>query len=251
MTGLPVRWSQDRTESLTASVHARAQVHRVEAGYDDDGHLLGLRVHIVADLGNPVLYFSGVGPVFVTVSSLGGAYRVPELGWTMSAAATTTCPVGAYRGLGQPEAHLTTERVMDAIAADLGLDPAEVRRRNLLPDGPRPWTGHGGQRIDVGDLGPHLDHLLAAFDYRGWRDRQAAARAEGRHLGIGLSTLVQGTTPTQHDTPGASGPWRSGSCRCCPTVASRSASAPSRRARPTRRRWPRSPPTPSGPTWTR
>jgi carbon-monoxide dehydrogenase large subunit len=205
MVARPVRWTGDRTEALVASVHSRAQVHHVEAGFDDDGLLLALRVDVVADLGNPVLYFSGVGPAIVTVSSLSGAYRVPAVGWSLAAVATTTCPVGAYRGFGQPEAHLTTERVMDAVAADLGLDPVEVRRRNLLPDAPRPWRGPTGQRIDVGELGPHLDHLLTAFGYEGWRDRQAAARAAGRHVGIGVSTLVQGTTPTQHDTAGRFG----------------------------------------------
>ncbi len=205
MTGRTVRWSQDRTEALTASVHARAQVHRVEAGYDDTGRVLALKVAIVADLGNPVLYFSGIGPALVTVSSLSGGYAIDQLGWSLSGVATTTCPVGAYRGFGQPEAHFTTERVMDLVAADLGLDPLDVRRRNLLPDRPRPWRGHRGQRLDVGALGAHVDQLAAEFDYRRWRQLQRIARAEGRWVGIGLSTLVQGTTPTQNDTAGRFG----------------------------------------------
>ncbi|MDE3204460.1 MAG: xanthine dehydrogenase family protein [Acidobacteriota bacterium] len=205
MVGRPVRWSQDRTESLTASVHSRAQVHHVEAGYDDTGRLLALDVRILSDVGNPVLYFAGVGPAMVTVSSLSGAYAVAHLGWHLSCVATNTCPVGAYRGFGQPEAHLTAERVMDAIAGALGLDPVEVRRVNLLPDQPRPWRGHGGQRIDPGSLGEQFEMLLDRFDYRGWRARQAAARAAGRYVGIGVSTLVQGTTPTQNDTAGRFG----------------------------------------------
>jgi carbon-monoxide dehydrogenase large subunit len=205
MTGRTVRWSQDRTESLTASVHARAQRHDVEVAYDDTGRVLALRVHVVADLGNPVLYFSGVGPALVTVSSLTGGYDIPEVAWTLSCVATTTCPVGAYRGFGQPEAHLTTERVMDLIAADLGLDPVAVRRRNLLPDAPRPWRSPSGGRLDIGDLGPHLDALLDDFGYGTWRTRQAAARSAGRYVGIGVSTLVQGTAPNQHDTAGRFG----------------------------------------------
>jgi carbon-monoxide dehydrogenase large subunit len=205
ITGRPVRWSQDRTESLTASVHSRAQIHEVEAGYDDHGRILALRVTVLSDLGNPVLYFSGVAPAYVTISSLSGGYRIPAIGWTLSAVATTTCPVGAYRGFGQPEAHFTTERVMDLVASDLGLDPVEVRRRNLLLDAPRPYAGLGGQRIDVGPLGPHLDALLEAIGYDSWRQRQAAARAGGRHIGIGISTLVQGTAPNQHDAAGRFG----------------------------------------------
>ncbi len=202
LTGRPVRWSQDRTESLTASIHARAQVHEVDAGYDTDGRILAMRVRIRSDVGNPVLYFSGVGPAVVSVASLPGAYAIEQLGWQLSCVATNTCSVGAYRGFGQPEAHLTTERVMDLVAADLGLDPVQVRRINLLPDAPRPWRGHGGQRVDVGLLGRQLDTLVEAFGYAEWRRRQGEARAGGRYVGIGVSMLVQGTTPTQNDTAG-------------------------------------------------
>jgi carbon-monoxide dehydrogenase large subunit len=207
MTGRPVRWSQDRTEGLTASIHSRPQVHQIEAGFDDDGRVLAMRVHVRSDVGNPVLYFSGIGPSLVTVASLAGGYHIPSLAWELSCVATTTCPIGAYRGFGQPQAHFTTERVMDLIARRLDLDPAEVRRRNLLPDAPRPWIGHGGERIDVGSLGPHLDQLLASFDYEGWRSRQQSMRAEGRLVGIGLSTLVQGTAPNQHGVAGRFGSW--------------------------------------------
>lgn len=202
ITGRTVRWSQDRTEALTASVHSRAQVHEVEVGYDDAGRVLAMRARILSDLGNPVLYFSGVGPALVSVSSITGAYHIPHLGWKLQCVATATCPVGAYRGFGQPEAHLTTERVMDRVAAAVGRDPAEVRRLNLIPDGERPWRGHNGQRIEPGPLRSQLDLLLDRFGYAGWRSRQAAARADGRLIGIGLSTLVQGTTPTQNDTAG-------------------------------------------------
>ncbi len=207
MTGRPVRWAQDRTEGLTASVHSRPQLHDVVAGYDDDGRVLALAVDVVADIGNPVLYFSGIGPALVTVGALTGGYAIAEHRWTLSCVATTTCPVGAYRGFGQPQAHFTIERVLDLVAADLGLDPAMVRRRNLLPDRPRPWITHNGARVDTGPLGPQLDQLLAAFDYDGWRQRQQAWRATGRFVGIGLSSLVQGTAPTQYGVAGRFGSW--------------------------------------------
>ena len=216
ITGRPVRWSQDRTEGLTASVHSRPQVHEVSAGFDDSGRVIAMRVDVISDVGDPVLYFSGIGPSLVTVGSLGGGYDIPELGWTLSCVATNTCPVGAYRGFGQPQAHLTTERIMDRIAARLGMDPVDVRRRNLLPDAPRPWTGHGGSRIDVGPLGEQLDILIDAFDYRGWRTRQADARAAGRMVGIGISTLVQGTAPTQYGVAGRFGSWEMASVAVLP-----------------------------------
>lgn len=202
LTGRTVRWVQDRTEALTASIHSRAQVHEVDAGYDDRGRIVALQVRVLSDLGNPVLYFSGIGPAIVSVTSLCGAYAIPHVGWELSCVATTTCPVGAYRGFGQPEAHLTTELVMDRIAANLELDPVEVRRRNLLPDLPRPVVSDSGLRIDAGPLGQQLDMLVEAFDYGSWLRRQASARAEGRFIGLGFSTLVQGTAPTQNDTAG-------------------------------------------------
>ncbi|MCU1427392.1 MAG: hypothetical protein JWL83_1392 [Actinomycetia bacterium] len=205
ITGRPVRWSQDRGEGLTASIHSRPQVHDATFGYDDDGRVLALSVRVVSDLGNPVLYFSGVGPSLVTVGALCGGYAIEHHGWSLSCVATTTCPVGGYRGFGQPQSHLTTERVMDLVAADLGIDPAEVRRRNLLPDAPRPFIAHGGARIDVGPLGPQLDQLLDSFQYDAWRERQRAMRDAGRYVGIGLSTLVQGTAPTQYGVAGRGG----------------------------------------------
>jgi len=208
ITGVPVQWAEDRTEALTASVHSRPQVHDVTAAYDDDGRLLALAVDVTSDVGNPVLYFSGIGPSLVTVGALCGAYAVPEHGWTLSCVATTTCPVGAYRGFGQPQAHLTIERVMDRIAQDLGLDPVEVRRRNLIPDAaPRPFTAHGGARVDIGLLDPQLEQLLDEFGYDAWRARQEAARVDGRCIGIGVSVLVQGGAPTQYGVAGRFGSW--------------------------------------------
>lgn len=205
ITGLAVRWSQDRTEALVASVHARAQVHDVEVGFDEGGRVLALRVRLISDLGNPVLYFSGAGPALVSASSLTGGYAIPHLAWELSCVATSTCPVGAYRGFGQPEAHLTTERIMDRVAAELGFDPLHVRRVNLLPDTPRPWWGPGGQRIDAGPLGALVDRLADDFDYLERCRARDRARGEGRFVGIGISTLVQGTAPTQSDTAGRFG----------------------------------------------
>jgi carbon-monoxide dehydrogenase large subunit len=216
ITARPVRWTQDRGEGLTASIHSRPQRHDVTFAYDDDGRVLGLHVRVISDIGNPVLYFSGIGPSLVTVGALCGGYDIAEHGWSLSCVATTTCPVGAYRGFGQPQAHFTTERVMDLVAADLGLDPAEVRRRNLLPDEPRPFVAHGGARVDVGPLGPQLDQLLREFGYGAWRERQTTMRAEGRFVGIGISSLVQGTAPTQYGVAGRFGSYESATVSVLP-----------------------------------
>ncbi|MBA3906848.1 MAG: molybdopterin-dependent oxidoreductase, partial [Pseudonocardiales bacterium] len=216
MLGRPVRWSEDRTEGLTASMHSRDQVHDIDVGYDSTGKVLAYRVRITTNLGNPVLYFSGVAPSLVTVGSLTGGYDFGAVAWELRAVATTTCPLGAYRGFGQPQAHVSTERVLDAIAADLDLDPADVRRNNLIPDTPRPWISAGGSRLDVGSLGAHLDQLLDEFDYAGWRTNQADARDNGRLVGIGLSTLVQGTAPSQYGVAGRFGSWETASVSVLP-----------------------------------
>jgi len=202
ITGRPVRWLEDRTEALVASIHSRPQRVAVEVGYDDSGRVLALEAAIVADLGVPELYFSGVGPPLVTATCLTGGYDIAHVSWRLRCVATNTCPVGAYRGFGQPEAHFVTERIMDRVAAELALDPAELRRLNLIPDRPRPWMGHNHQRMDCGRLGELLDELVDRFDYAGWKDRRAEAKDRGRFVGVGLATLVQGTTPTQHDTAG-------------------------------------------------
>jgi carbon-monoxide dehydrogenase large subunit len=205
ITRRPVRWSQDRTEGLIASMHSREQVHDVTVAYDDSGKVLAYRLDVTANVGNPVLYFSGIGPAIVTVGTLEGGYDFGVVGFDLRCVATNTCPIGAYRGFGQPQAHFATERTLDAIATDLGLDPIAVRRRNLLPDAPRPWITGGGARIDVGALGPHVDALVVEFGYEHWRERQREARAEGRLVGIGVSTLVQGTAPTQYGVAGRFG----------------------------------------------
>ena len=181
------------------------QVHDVVAAYDDTGKLLAYRVDVTANIGNPVLYFSGIGPALVTVGALEGAYDFGVVGFDLRCIATNTCPIGAYRGFGQPQAHFTGERTLDLIAAALDLDRAEVRRRNLVPDAPRPWITGRGARVDVGPLGPHLDTLLSEFGYEQWQARCSAARAEGRWVGIGLSSLVQGTAPTQWGVAGRFG----------------------------------------------
>jgi len=216
MLDRPVRWSQTRHEALTASVHSREQVHDVRVGFDATGRVLAYHVDVVANVGNPLLYFSGIGPALVTVGSLSGAYDLGAVGFDLQCVATNTCPIGAYRGFGQPQAHFSSERTLDLIARELALDPADVRRRNLLPDAPRPFIAPGGARIDVGALEPQLDELLVAFDYAGWRDRQIAARAAGRCVGIGLSTLVQGTAPTQHGVAGRFGSYETATVSVLP-----------------------------------
>ncbi len=215
--GRPVRWVAGKAEQLTASVHSRQQHHDVTVGFDDTGRVTALRARITADLGAPLLYFSGLGPPLVTAGSMPLAYGIEHYAYELIGVATTTCPVGAYRGFGQPEAHVTIERVMDAVATHLGLDPVEVRRRNLRPDdAPRPMIAAPGARLDIGPQRAQLDQLVDALGLDAWRARQRAARAEGRLVGIGFSCLVEASAPTQLGVAGRFGAFESAQVHLAP-----------------------------------
>jgi len=200
-----VVWSQDRTESFTASVHSREQIHDVEVAYRNDGRVLGLRVELYADLGSPTLYFTSAAPALVTTSLLAGCYDIEAYGYVLHAVATNKCPMGAYRGFGQPQAILTIERVMDLVAERLGMDPVDVRRVNFIPDAPRPFESPTGAQYDVGSFSEQFDDLLRLMDYEALRSRQEALRAQGRYLGIGVASMVEATAPNLHAIAGQFG----------------------------------------------
>ena len=247
VTGRTVRWSQDRLEALTGGIHAREQVHDLEVGYDDDGRVLAYQATITADIGAPVLYFSGVAPVAgdrrVAVRRLRlrrGRLR-PALRGHDDRPRRRLPRASASR---RPTS--STERVLDRIAeAMLGIDPVEVRRRNLLPDARGRGSPATGGRIDVGPLGPHLDQLVDAFDLDGWR--RPAGRGPGRGTprrhrrvdagaGHGADAVRRGrAVRVVRDGH------RGGAAR---RPASPSPSGPRARARRTRPSWPRSPRTP-------
>lgn len=201
----PVSWVQDRFESLNASVHSREQIHEVDVAYRNDGRVLGLRVRLFADVGNPVLYFTGAAPALVTTSLLTGTYDIPNYAYELHCVATNKCPMGAYRGFGQPQAILTIERVMDLVAERLDLDPLEVRRQNFIPDSPRPFTSPTGARYDTGSFREQLDRVAEEFHYDDRRIEQQAARADGRYLGIGFASMVESTAPNLHVVAGRYG----------------------------------------------
>jgi aerobic carbon-monoxide dehydrogenase large subunit len=201
----PVCWIQDRTESFTSSVHSRQQVHDVSVAVRRDGKVLGLSVEITADVGNPVLYFTGASPAMVTTSLLTGTYDISNYGFVLRCAATNKCPMGAYRGFGQPQAFVTIERVMDLVAQELGLDPVQVRRINMIPDQPRPYVSVTGARYDVGSFRDQFEELLAFIDYPKSLAERDDARQQGRLAGIGLASVVETTAPNLHVVAGRFG----------------------------------------------
>ena len=193
MTGRPVKWAETRREHLLTIGHGRAQRHRYEVVADDDGKIKALWLDSLIDLGcrHRYLSFMELTPRMGT-----GNYVIPVYGWRMRGVWTNRAPRGIYRGAGRPEATLTIERVIDAVAAATGIDPAEVRRRNFIQPDQFPYASSGGKELggytfDTGDYEKALDKLLEVVDYEGLRREQAEVREHGRLMGIGIAAYVE------------------------------------------------------------
>jgi len=193
MTGRPVKWAESRREHLLTIGHGRAQRHRYEVVADEDGKIEALWLDSLVDLGcrHRYLSFMELTPRMGT-----GTYDIPVYGWRMRGVWTNRAPRGIYRGAGRPEATLTIERVIDAVAKATGVDPAEVRRRNFIGPGQFPYASSGGEKLggyvfDTGEYERALERLLDVADYPGLRREQEAARAQGRVLGIGMAAYVE------------------------------------------------------------
>ncbi|HLH99710.1 MAG TPA: xanthine dehydrogenase family protein molybdopterin-binding subunit [Acidimicrobiales bacterium] len=189
--GRPVRWSETRSESMVGLGHGRAQLQDVTIGGTRDGRVLAYRLEVVQDAGAyPVI--GAHLPTFTRMMA-SGTYDIPTVQFTTTAVVTNTTPVVAYRGAGRPEATTAIERAMDLYAAELGLDPVEVRRRNLVAPDRFPFTTPTGAVYDCGDYARALDLAVEASGYARLREEQARRRAAGDRslLGIGVSTYVE------------------------------------------------------------
>jgi carbon-monoxide dehydrogenase large subunit len=190
--GRGVRWMDTRSESIVSMTHGRAQVQDVELGACRDGTVVGLRVDLLADAGAyPIATFLPA----TTQMMLSGVYRIPKIACRGRSAVTNTTPVAPYRGAGRPEATALLERAMDMLAVDLDMDPAEIRRRNLIPPDAFPHTTVTGATYDVGDYGRALAEALRLSGYEQLRANQAERRDRDDRvqLGIGISTYVEVT----------------------------------------------------------
>jgi carbon-monoxide dehydrogenase large subunit len=194
--GRPVKWVLGRRESFLSDIHARDQEIAVEVGAGADGTLLGLRAAITAAVGPCSAYpRSSVVEGGQVLRLLPGPYRLRHYQAALTVVAQNRGMTSQYRAVGHPIAAAVTEAMVDLVARDLGLDPAEVRRRNLVRPEDLPWTTAGGNVLDSGSYLAALERLLAAADYPGLRREQARARREGRWLGIGLGCFVELTGP--------------------------------------------------------
>ncbi|MGP0025000.1 MAG: molybdopterin cofactor-binding domain-containing protein [Streptosporangiaceae bacterium] len=191
----PVKWIEDRYEHFVASMQEREQVHEVEVGFDDEGHVHGLKDVFLHDCGAFAPHV--IGPS-ITTATVPGPYRIPNLHIEFRAMYTNMVQVGAVRGAGRPQAVFVMERVMDRIAQELDLDPAEVRSRNLIQADEFPYKVglmfRDGSPLtyDSGDFPGLLARTLQIIDYPAHRSLQARLRAEGRCRGIGVAIVVEG-----------------------------------------------------------
>ena len=191
MLGRPIKWSEDRSENYVATIHGRDHIVDLEVAAKRDGTILGLRGHCYANLG---AYLSTAAPGVPTILHglmMTGCYRIPALDYKVLGVLTNTTPVDAYRGAGRPEATYAVERMVDLVAAELNMDPVEIRRKNFIEKSAFPYTIASGLAYDSGDYEAALDKALAMVNYPQFRADQAAARKQGRYLGIGFSTYVE------------------------------------------------------------
>jgi carbon-monoxide dehydrogenase large subunit len=193
-----VRWIEGRSEHLMSATHSRDQLHDVEVGFDDDGHILAVRDDYIVDCGawNPI----GSGVAYNTAVHLTGPYKIENLAASGRIVVTNKVPNAPYRGAGRPEAAFAMERTIDLVARTLGLESAEVRRRNMIRADEMPYSVgipyRDGEPI-VYDSGDYPGALQKALDAVGgveaFRRRQSEARKAGRHLGLGIGCYIEGT----------------------------------------------------------
>lgn len=190
--GRPVTWRETRSESMMALGHGRAQYQYISMGGSRDGKVTHYRLRVLQDCGA----FGDMAMIlapFMTRPMSSAVYDIPNIECRTTSVLTNTTPVVAYRGAGRPEATAAAERAMDLFAAEIGMDPAEVRRKNLIAKFDQPHTTSIGQMYDVGDFEAALDKVLEAADYRALRSEQAARRASNDpvQIGIGVSVYVE------------------------------------------------------------
>ena len=192
--GRPVKWLEERRENLVAASQARGQRTTVEVAAAADGTVLALRSRVMSDNGAYHAYpTTGVLEPLGTASIMPGPYRISACEFEALALATHKPPLGAYRGVGMTMGAFVAERMLDLLAERLSLDPAEIRRRNLIPREAYPFTSATGYTYDSGDFPKALEEALAAVEYDKLRHEQQAARAAGRLVGIGIACYTEYT----------------------------------------------------------
>ena len=195
----PVKWRAERTESFLADAHGRDHVTHAELALAADGEFLGLRVKTIANMGAYLSTFASSVPTYLYGTLMAGQYKTPAIHVQVRSLFTNTAPVDAYRGAGRPEATFVVERIVETAARELGMDPADIRRRNFIQPSDFPYETPVALTYDIGDYEASLDKALAHIDYAGFPARKATSEANGRKRGIGLSCYIEacGLAPSQ------------------------------------------------------
>ncbi len=192
-SGRPVRWTPTRSADMLGLGHSRAQLHTIKLGGDRDGTMKAWEIHVLGDCGA----YPVAGPALARNACmvLPGPFRVPRHRWSFTTVVTNTTPTTAYRGAGRPEGGAHIDRAVDLFSAEIGMDPLEVRRKNLRRADELPYENVTGLFYDSGDYHEALELMVSEIDYDGVKAEQAKRRASGdtKQLGIGLSTFIDRT----------------------------------------------------------
>ncbi|MEE8226972.1 MAG: xanthine dehydrogenase family protein molybdopterin-binding subunit [Alphaproteobacteria bacterium] len=187
----PVKWQGDRSETFVSETHGRDNLTHAELALDGNGKAVALRVATIANMG---AYLSDIGPRVPTLAGgrvTGTVYAIPAIHVSVRCVFTNTAPTDAYRGAGRPEVVYVMERLMDMAAAEIGIDRAEIRRRNFIPTSALPYTNTMNLVIDSGDFAGTLEKALARSDWNGFEQRRADAAARGKRRGIGIGYYLE------------------------------------------------------------
>jgi carbon-monoxide dehydrogenase large subunit len=192
-TGQPVKWIEDRSENLMATIHGRDQVDYIEVAATRDGKVTGMKIHGISDMGAYSQLFTDVIMIALGFPVSCGAYDIPNIHLSGDIVFTNKTPTDAYRGAGRPEAAYIIERAIDLVARELDKDPTEVRRINFIKPDQFPYKSAAGAVYDTGNYEPALDKALELADYKGLRAEQARRRAsgDGKLMGIGVSSYIE------------------------------------------------------------
>jgi carbon-monoxide dehydrogenase large subunit len=220
--GRPVKWTETRSENMVATHHGRDQIQDIEIAATRDGKILGLKVSLLADMG-AYLQIITPGTPLLGMFMFPGVYKMDAYDFTCTGVYTTKTPTDAYRGAGRPEATYAVERIVDELAAELGVDPLELRRKNWITHEEFPFTTIAGLTYDTGNYEAATARALEMFGYDELRAEQARRREAGDpvQLGIGISTFTEmcGLAPSR--TLGAlkyvAGGWEHCTIRALPT----------------------------------
>lgn len=199
----PVKWTAERSEAFLSDAHGRDHLTTAELATDADGRFLALRVNTTANVGAYLSTFASCVPTILYATLLAGQYATPKICATVKAVFTNTAPVDAYRGAGRPEATYTVERIVETAARELGLDPAELRRRNFIRT--FPYATPVGLTYDIGDYDATLDRAIELADVAGFAARRAASEAKGLKRGLGYACYIEACGIAPSSVAGALG----------------------------------------------